>query len=343
MANGIESARTKAAELSVHIKMIQSKVIIVGGGPAGSTCAWKLKQQGVECLILDKAKFPRIKLCAGWITPQVFQDLEITPNDYPHSLVVFDKLDISLFGLRLKSPGPQYSIRRFEFDQWLLNRAGVPVHHYGVKKITREGNYYIIDNAFRCQYLVGAGGTNCPVYHTFFKRLNPRQKELRIDTLEQEIQYQYNDSRCHLWFMEHHLDGYSWYVPKGNGWLNVGVGGFAASLKKRGDNILSHWYFLVEKLNRLSLFRDYDFKPKGYIYYLRSSAAIVRSDNAFIIGDAVGLATKDMGEGIGPAVQSGIKAAMAIADNREYTLSVVREYSDIMPSYINKIKKLLRR
>ena len=44
-------------------------VIIIGGGPAGSTCAGKLRSGGLDVLIVDKAEFPRSKLCSGWITP----------------------------------------------------------------------------------------------------------------------------------------------------------------------------------------------------------------------------------------------------------------------------------
>jgi flavin-dependent dehydrogenase len=82
--------------------MIYSKVIIVGGGPAGSTCGWKLKQNGIECLILDKQEFPRTKLCAGWITPQIIKDLMIDINDYPHSLVEFNKFHVHFYSKELK-------------------------------------------------------------------------------------------------------------------------------------------------------------------------------------------------------------------------------------------------
>jgi len=56
-------------------------VIIVGGGPAGAACAWKLAQHQVDFLVLDKAIFPRVKPCAGWITPLVLRDLEINPAE----------------------------------------------------------------------------------------------------------------------------------------------------------------------------------------------------------------------------------------------------------------------
>ncbi|RQW04100.1 FAD-dependent oxidoreductase, partial [candidate division KSB1 bacterium] len=69
--------------------MIDSTVIIVGGGPAGSTCAWALQQKGVDVIILDKKEFPRPKLCAGWITPRVLRRLRLEPS-YPHSLTRFN-------------------------------------------------------------------------------------------------------------------------------------------------------------------------------------------------------------------------------------------------------------
>ncbi|MCK4821330.1 FAD-dependent oxidoreductase, partial [bacterium] len=50
--------------------MINTDVIIVGGGPAGATCAWRLRQSNIRCIILDKQRFPRTKICAGWITPE---------------------------------------------------------------------------------------------------------------------------------------------------------------------------------------------------------------------------------------------------------------------------------
>ena len=52
-------------------------VLIVGGGPAGSTCAWQLRQAGLDVLVMDKQTFPRDKVCAGWITPAVVESLEL--------------------------------------------------------------------------------------------------------------------------------------------------------------------------------------------------------------------------------------------------------------------------
>src|SRR5947209_4454313 len=57
-------------------------VLIVGGGPAGSSCAWRLRDCGLDVAILDKQVFPRNKVCGGWITPEVLEELEIDPDEY---------------------------------------------------------------------------------------------------------------------------------------------------------------------------------------------------------------------------------------------------------------------
>ena len=75
--------------------MTESEVIIVGGGPAGSTAAWKLMDAGIDVIILDKNKFPRTKLCARWITSKVINDLEIKINEYPYTIQKFNRLNYS--------------------------------------------------------------------------------------------------------------------------------------------------------------------------------------------------------------------------------------------------------
>ena len=307
--------------------MQEVDIIIVGGGPAGASCAWKLRQAGREVLVLDKAAFPRLKPCAGWITPLVMRELRFKPADYPHSLVTFKRLHFTIRGRRLPVPTRQYSIRRTEFDAWLLKRAGVPVVQHRVRHIRRENGRFVIDDQFRCTYLVGAGGTHCPVYHTFFKALNPRARERVISTLELEFPYSWHDANCYLWFFEHDLPGYSWYVPKGNGYLNIGIGGKQFVMKARGETIRQHWERFAEKLQRLGLVQNGELEPYGYTYSLRSEVAVVQQDKAFIVGDAAGLATLDMGEGIGPAVQSGLRAAEAILTGRPLDFRGIPKYS----------------
>jgi len=207
-------------------------VLIVGGGPAGATAAARLKRAGADVLVLDRERLPRLKLCAGWITPEVVKDLGMDLASYPHRLLTFPRLRVHLGRLHIPVPCVQHSIRRFEFDAWLLERSGAAVEQHNVRHIVADGEGYVIDDTYRCRYLIGAGGTRCPVYRELFRELNPRAHELQIVTLEHEIEYDWQDPDCHLWFFEHGLPGYSWYVPKEKGWLNVGVGALAARIKK---------------------------------------------------------------------------------------------------------------
>src|SRR5438552_10483255 len=110
--------------------MTSCDVLIIGGGPAGSACAWKLRGSGLDVTILDKKPFPRDKICAGWITPAVVDELAIDLDDYRQGRVLepITGFCVGLIG------GPEvetrygkpisYGIRRCEFDNYLLERSG---------------------------------------------------------------------------------------------------------------------------------------------------------------------------------------------------------------------------
>jgi len=317
--------------------VICTEVLIVGGGPAGATCAWALRRQGVACVVLEREPFPRVKLCAGWITPDVFRDLALDPSDYPHGLTRLEGLRLSVGGLKLRLPFREMAIRRVEFDDFLLQRADVPVHTHYVRDIIRCDGGYIIDGRFFGRYLVGAGGTHCPVARTFFEDANPRPRESLIVTQEEEFLYQVADDAragprahaCHLWFFEDGLPGYAWYVPKVGGYVNVGVGGKAVKLKARGDRIQRHWDRLVSHLEALNLVRDHAYAPKGHAYYLRRPMRQVQIGHTFVVGDAAGLATANMGEGIAPAIRSGLLVADAIVNGRDVSFADIRRWSQL--------------
>jgi flavin-dependent dehydrogenase len=307
--------------------MIDSKVIIIGGGPAGSTCAWKLNQSDISTIVLDKSVFPRPKTCAGWLPPVVLKDLCVEMDTYPHGISTFRRLNYHFWGYKIPVRTRQHSIRRYEFDNWLLRRSGARVVHHKARHIHTKGGRYVIDDSFRCEYLVGAGGTNCIVYRTLFQSANPRIAADKLVALEEEFPYKVNDKECHLWFFDDKLPGYAWYVPKANGYVNVGVGGKYLKLKQRGQRIFDHWDRLVQKLEALGLVQGRQYNPRGCAYYLRRRQDVVHMDKTMIVGDAAGLATTDMGEGIGPAVKSGILAADAITKGHRYSTRGIERFS----------------
>ncbi|BAU63781.1 geranylgeranyl reductase family protein [Stanieria sp. NIES-3757] len=310
------------------------ETIIVGGGPAGSSCAWKLKKQGKEALIIDKEAFPRLKLCAGWISSRVMEMLEFTPDEYPHSmLTMHTQLYIAPIPFPVVSSWmlpwrKDYSIRRIEFDHWLLQRSQAPVKTHQVKKIERQGEHYIIDDKYECKYLVGAAGTGCPVRRTFFP--DRRVSEKLIVTLEKEFEYPQRNNNTQIFFNDHGLQGYSWYAPKGNGFLNLGLGAVSSYFVQSKTNLHDHFRWFLKDLVKRRLLDEktsQELKPAGHGFYIFTNQGEVKKDNCFLIGDSAGLATIDLAEGIRASVESGLLAADEILGNSQYTKTKIDKFS----------------
>jgi flavin-dependent dehydrogenase len=127
--------------------------------------------------------------------------------------------------------------------------------------------------------------------------------------------------------MEKGLPGYAWYLPKKGGWINIGIGGKQHSLTARKTTIMDHWRTFVRRLMDKGFLDQSPGNPSGHTYYLRHAPYHRKAlengmpDNLFVIGDAAGLSTLDMGEGIHAAVQSGIAAADAIISGRPVQVS----------------------
>jgi flavin-dependent dehydrogenase len=101
----------------------------------------------------------------------------------------------------------------------------------------------------------------------------------------------------------------------------------ADKLKHRGGHLREYWRRFVAKLQRKGLVSYDEYRPTGYSYYLRGNVDIISGDDAYIVGDSVGLATRDMCEGIGPAIGSGLLAADSIITGAEYSLAGLSQFT----------------
>jgi len=145
-------------------------VLIVGGGPSGSSCAWGLRGSGLDVTILDKQAFPRDKVCGGWITPSVFTDLEIGPSEYASKRVLQPITGFRVGGIGGRSietsygQTVSYGIRRREFDDYLLKRSGARILPSAtLGSLARSGDGWIANGDIWARLIVGAGGHFCPV------------------------------------------------------------------------------------------------------------------------------------------------------------------------------------
>ena len=146
-------------------------VLIAGGGPAGSSLAWALRDSGLEVHLFDRKRFPRDKLCAGWVTPAVFEALQIDPQDYARAATLqpLTAFHFAAIGSRGSTTRPSerplsYGIRRREFDRYLLERVPTPVHQgAAVHSLERTREGWRVNDEIHARLVVGAGGTTCPV------------------------------------------------------------------------------------------------------------------------------------------------------------------------------------
>ncbi len=311
--------------------MESCEVLIVGGGPAGASCARDLRLAGVEVLLLDKEQFPRPKSCAGWITPAVLATLAIEPAEYEQGRVLqeINGFRTGLIGgtelVTSYGKTVSYGIRRSEFDAYLLERSGVP-NSLGelVVKIERQAGGWLVNGRIRARLLVGAGGHYCPVARHLGARrgaepvIAAQVAEFAL-TPEQERNCPIPAETPALFFCRD-MKGYGWLLRKG-GYLNVGLG------RQDQANLPRH----TAKFCRYLVERGYlpagvngHFQGHAYLLYERQGRQRV-ADGALLIGDAAGLAHPQSGEGILPAIESAQLAAQTIiaarGDYREERLA----------------------
>jgi geranylgeranyl reductase family protein len=319
-------------------------VILVGGGPGGSTAAWRLARAGLRPLLLDAAVFPRVKVCAGWVTPEALADVEIDPEKYPLTLQPFTACRFAFAGARHETRWRRpasYGIVRSEFDHHLLERAraaGADVREGArVTAVSREaGGVRVVTalGAFTAPLVVGAGGHHCPVARAFGE-VSEREEVVVAQESETRLPPDrlgaLDAAMAPELYVEPDLKGYGWYFPKQDV-LNIGVGcvvGPGVDLPRRREALLAS----LRDSGRLPA--DLAIAPfRGHAYVVRRRAPRRLAGDGFVlIGDAAGLARDWSGEGIGPAIRSGILAAEAVEAHvrrgsalEPYAAAIVRRY-----------------
>jgi len=293
-------------------------VLIVGGGPAGSSCAWALRQAGFDPLILDKRSFPRDKICGGWITPAVLGELHIDPAEYSQSHVCQP-----ITGFRTSSMGRaevetlysepiSFGIRRFEFDDYLLRRSGARIAPgVALKSLEKSGADWIVNGQYKADVVVGAGGHFCPVAR-FLNGDLEKVPAVVAQEIEFQMDFRQRDA-CSIQpevpelFFCADMKGYGWCFRKGD-FLNIGLGRLDSHAL---PTHVSDFARFLRRTGKIGFDLPPSFPGHAYLLYANTRRRIA-SDGILLIGDAAGLAYSQSGEGIRPAVESGLLAAKAI-------------------------------
>src|SRR5437867_2101159 len=286
-------------------------VAIVGGGPAGSSCAAFCALAGLRTLVIEREKFPREKVCGDCLNPSCWAVLEHLGvaqrvRDLPHS-----KLDsvefIAIDGHNVVVDLPtghncEVSVKRSLFDDLLLTRArdvGADVREgTTVTALANSGNWKIetaIGERFSARTLIGADGRNSTVARLC--NLLPRPARERV-ALQAHIPLPRDfGRRVVLQFLP---EGYSGQAPVNETELNLCLVGTPPTISK-----LRQW---AERHFDISAHQ-----PWRTITPLTRLPVPCAHENLLFIGDAARVVEPFTGEGIYYALRSGELASGAIA------------------------------
>jgi geranylgeranyl reductase family protein len=291
-------------------------VAVIGAGPAGSACAWKLSRSGVRTVLVDRAVIPRGKVCGGALSgsaTKILLGCGILGRGALDSLTLREHLSMSCFdGLRplrtWASGGPPVLlVERKSLDDALLSRA----REAGAEVVEGDG-FAGIEGAevrlrsgegLRCGKVVGADGVHSAVAAAAFGR-KPSRRGFGLEFflpappgLEPVIQ-------IHFGLRPY---GYGWVFPRSDD-VCVGIG--CCDGDSSPADLVPRLLALTEATGfgrpPLSLLRGAPI-PSG-----RPSASLGAGD-VYLAGDAAGLVDRISGEGIGLALESGLLVADAIA------------------------------
>lgn len=335
------------------------EVIVVGAGPAGSTCALYLARAGLRVLLLDKARFPRDKICAdnkSWICTHVVKDLGLwkaflkLPKQAIHNMVFSSpagyETKIELGREKIARSGPHYNIRRVYFDDLLFQAAKrerniKTIEQFTVGGVIRPGQQVVgvkgrdskgRARAYYARVVVAADGSTSPT--ALSAGLNPVVKgrhALNIRAYYKGVQHTPDTVELH--YLKGVSPGYFWIFPVDKGVCNVGLGLPSTDIERKGIKLETFLQQVIksqpfahrfEKAKQVSPFGVWGITVGG-------PRRAVHGHGIVLVGDAANTAVTFAGEGVGPAMRSGRIAARAITraiKGNDVTARGLQRYSD---------------
>lgn len=308
--------------------MHHADVIIAGAGPAGSTAALVLARRGFDALLLDRAAFPRPKLCGGLLTWKSMRLLERLHGRRTEDLIREGVVDTVAGGYELHHGGrplirgrlayPFHLVRRIRFDSFLLDQAltaGARIlHHHEIVGCSPQGDVRTKQGDFHGRFVLGADGVNSVVRRCFGLPRERWQRNLAAAievTVPHEAAPRIADvPELHAGFLP---TGYGWVFPNSAGMV-LGICG----LRRRGENFRDTF---GNFLNLLGVAAPDDFTREhpieGHPIPYGNALPDPVHGNVLLAGDAGGYADPLLGEGIFYALLTGWYAGEALADALE--------------------------
>ncbi|MCA1469249.1 NAD(P)/FAD-dependent oxidoreductase [Bradyrhizobium sp. IC3195] len=315
-------------------------VIVIGGGPAGSTIAWALARQGVRVAVIERAIFPREKVCGDFVEPAGVRLLErmgvseamkvaslspITSTRIYFGPKLGFRGDIPYYQTEHGLPPHGFVVPRHILDQHLLDRAqAVSAKLYGgyaVGGIRREDGWiYVTARAknagvtLKSRLIVGADGAESFVARAF-KLESSNRAHISVAQRAYVEGVSVQNGEATVWFDEDIVPGYGWLFPMEGGRANVGVGTLSETCSRHGHSVPRAFETAIERLkirhpgcSGIKLVS----KPIGGVVKMYGGAGPNYFDGGVLIGDAGSFADPMTGEGITQGMESALIASSTL-------------------------------
>jgi geranylgeranyl reductase family protein len=326
-------------------------VAVVGGGPAGAAAGIALARAGRDVVLVDKATFPRDKICGDGLTAgalRLLEDLGLDPATVPSWQRVDDVVVVSPSGRQATFPLPRGAgtyaavARRTELDAALLDvasAAGVRVLEghavTGVEERADRVELAVEDlGPVQARYVVAADGMWSPVrkllgvatpgylgeWHAFRQYFTHVGPQAARDLF--------------VWFEPDLLPGYAWSFPLPGGRANVGFGIQRDDVGREGrvgrvQEMKALWPELLARPHIRAVLGP-DAQPesphRAWPIPARIDDVVLHTARTLFVGDAAAATDPMTGEGIGQALLTGILAAEAIEAGGTDAAAVTRRY-----------------
>ena len=341
-------------------------VIIVGAGPAGTTAALYAHQLGLNCILLDKAVFPRDKICGDALSGKSVRIMrELNLLDEVEKLegseinrITFGspsnkQFDINLQGTKNKDQITKgFVIPREIFDNYMFEKADAVTETrqgFSVKDLIIENDHVIgvigktkngDEEEIRAPIVMGCDGSNSIVARKLgLYVMNMENTSVAVRCYYEGVKGLTDQIELH--YVKEVNPGYFWLFPAGEGKANIGIGLSKSDMKKEKrtlrqimDEVTQTEYFKERFSDAKQLER-----PVGWNLPLGSIHRKNHGNGFMLLGDAAGLIDPFTGEGIGNAMVSG-QYAMEIAakckKTGNFSESALAEYDVLLWEEVGK-------
>ena len=341
-------------------------VIIVGAGPAGTTAALYAHRLGLNCILLDKAVFPRDKICGDALSGKSIRIMrELNLLDEVEKLdgsginrITFgspsnQQFDIDLQGKKKKDQITKgFVIPREIFDNYMFEKADAVTETrqgFSVKDLIIENDHVIgvigktkngDEEEIRAPIVMGCDGCNSIVGRKLgLYEMNMENTSVAVRCYYEGVKGLTDQIELH--YVKEVNPGYFWLFPAGEGRANIGIGLSKSDMKKEKrtlrqimDEVTQTEYFKERFSDAKQLER-----PIGWNLPLGSIHRKNHGNGFMLLGDAAGLIDPFTGEGIGNAMVSGqyaMEVALKCKKTGNFTERALAEYDVLLWEEVGK-------